>query len=200
MCGNCKESDLTRLHNDAIKYDPFISAALGPNPKMERMRAASLRLGGQGLVTTYDDHLIIVGDAAGHVDPLTGEGIHTAMMGGKAAGLTILDMRSTGDFSKKSTRAYYRRWHGQYGHDFPMSQAMAEVIYRYPILLDACASEMQRKGDAMMSKWAEVMTCMQPKSYFLRPHVAIPLGIAVVREVIDQYLLGKKGRYVMKAK
>jgi len=29
---------------------------------------------------TYDDHLLIIGDAAGHIDPLTGEGIHTAMM------------------------------------------------------------------------------------------------------------------------
>lgn len=52
--------------------DPFISAALGPNAKLERMRAASLRLGGQGLTTSYDDHLLIIGDAAGHIDPLTG--------------------------------------------------------------------------------------------------------------------------------
>ncbi len=44
------------------------------------MKAASLRLGGQGLRTTYDDHLVIIGDAAGHIDPLTGEGIHTAIM------------------------------------------------------------------------------------------------------------------------
>lgn len=29
-----QESDLARLHNDAIKNDPFISAALGPNPKV----------------------------------------------------------------------------------------------------------------------------------------------------------------------
>lgn len=28
-----QESDLARLHNDAIKNDPFISKALGPNPK-----------------------------------------------------------------------------------------------------------------------------------------------------------------------
>ncbi len=34
---------------------------------------------------------------------------------------------------------------------------------QYPILLDAMASEMQRKGDVMMAKWAEIMTCMQPK-------------------------------------
>lgn len=52
--------------------DPFISAALGPNAKLERMRAAALRLGGQGLKATHDDHLVIIGDAAGHIDPLTG--------------------------------------------------------------------------------------------------------------------------------
>jgi hypothetical protein len=37
------------------------------------MRAAALRLGGQGLTATHDDHLLIIGDAAGHIDPLTGE-------------------------------------------------------------------------------------------------------------------------------
>ena len=71
---------MKRLHEGAIKDDPFISAALGPKAKIERMRAAALRLGSQGLSTSYDDHLLIIGDAAGHIDPLTGEGIHTAMM------------------------------------------------------------------------------------------------------------------------
>ncbi|EFJ46118.1 hypothetical protein VOLCADRAFT_82001 [Volvox carteri f. nagariensis] len=197
-CGDVKESDLARLHNDAIKYDPFISKSIGPNAKIERMRAASLRLGSQGLKTSFDDHLLIIGDAAGHIDPYTGEGIHTAMMGGKAAAETILSMRQTGDFSARSTRQYEAKWRALYGHDFWMSKAFAEVVYRCPILLDAVASEMQRKGDAMMSKWAEIMTNMQPKTYFLRPHVAIPLGIAVVREFIDQKILGtKKDKYQM---
>ena len=49
------------------------------------MKAAALRLGGQGLSTTFDEHLLIIGDAAGHIDPLTGEGIHTAMMVSAAA-------------------------------------------------------------------------------------------------------------------
>lgn len=44
------------------------------------MKAAALRLGSQGLNTSFDDHLLIIGDAAGHIDPLTGEGIHTAIM------------------------------------------------------------------------------------------------------------------------
>ena len=75
-----QEEDLKRLHEGAIRDDPFISTALGPKAKIERMRAAALRLGSQGLKTSYDDHLLIIGDAAGHIDPLTGEGIHTAML------------------------------------------------------------------------------------------------------------------------
>lgn len=38
----------------------------------------------------------------------------------------------------------------------------------------------------MMSKWAEVMTNMRPKTYFLRPDVALPLGFALVREFWNQ--------------
>lgn len=71
---------------------------------------------------------------------------------------------------------------------------------RYPILLDAVASEMQRKGDTMMAKWAEIMTCMQPKTYFLQPHVALPLGIAIVREFFAQKVFrSKPDRYQLKA-
>lgn len=109
---------MARLHSDAIQKDPFISRALGPNAEIERMKAASLRLGGQGLKTTYDDHLLIIGDAAGHIDPLTGEGIHTAMMGGKAAAETLIEMKKTGDYSKEGTSGYSRRWMKAFGHDF----------------------------------------------------------------------------------
>jgi hypothetical protein len=75
------------------------------------------------------------------------------------------------------------------------SKRGAALIYKYPILLDACANEMQRKGDAMMSKWAEVMTNMRPKSYFLRPDVALPLGFAVVREFWSQKIMGRPDKY-----
>ncbi len=132
-----------------------------------------------GLNTTYDDHLIIVGDAAGFIDPLTGEalgraaaralhvravpafalgqptlaglalvarrrghdplvggapchallchpcraageGIHTAMMGGKAAAEVLLACRQAGDYSKRSTRLYQQRWMELFGHDFKL--------------------------------------------------------------------------------
>ncbi len=45
---NNQADDLKRLHEDALKRDPFISRAVGPKAKIERMRAGSLRIGSQG--------------------------------------------------------------------------------------------------------------------------------------------------------
>ena len=85
----------------------------------------------------------------------------------------------------------------------PLSLTCCPWHYRYPILLDAVASEMQRKGDSMMSKWAEVMTNIQPKTYFFRPHIALlPLGVAyvaIVCEFLAQKVFGKPDRYQLKA-
>jgi hypothetical protein len=37
------------------------------------------------------------------------------------------------------------------------------------------------------------MTCMRPKTYFLRPDVALPLGIALLRELWAQKVWGGVG-------
>ena len=47
----------------------------------------------------------------------------------------------------------------------------------------------------MMSKWAEVMTNMRPKTYFLRPDVALSLGLALVRELWAQKVRGRPDQY-----
>ena len=47
----------------------------------------------------------------------------------------------------------------------------------------------------MMTKWAEVMTNMRPKTYFLRPDVALPLGVAVLREFWAQKVMGRPDKY-----
>ena len=195
--GNVSAEDLRRLHEQGISEDPFISRALGPAPKCERMRAASLRVGGQGVKTTYADHVVVVGDAAGHIDPLTGEGIHTAMMGGKIAAETLLRARAAGDFSAENMRKYEFGWQQRYGHDFYWSRVFARAVYQWPILLDAVANEVQRVGDPMMSAWAEIATCMRPKTYFFRPDVGLPLLVALGREVWAQKVMKRPDLYVM---
>lgn len=67
--------------------------------------------------------VLLVGDAAGLVDPLTGEGIHSAVVSGQAAAAAVLGaphamaaayahhlqpLRETLEFSERAARAFYR--------------------------------------------------------------------------------------------
>ena len=38
------------------------------------------------------------------------------------------------------------------------SMMFCQLIYRFPILLDAATAAVQRKGDTMLLKWADIMT------------------------------------------
>jgi len=179
MCGDVSADDLSNLHNYALKEDPFVSRAMGPNAKIEPMRVAPLRLACQGIKTTYDDHLLLLGDAAGFVDPITGEGIHNAMMSGRDAAETLIAMKKEGDFSNASCASYEDRWTNSFGYDFDMSVAASRLIYRFPILLDACAHLMQIKGDEMMSTWAKIMTGYLQKDVFFQPTLAASVVFAI---------------------
>ena len=77
---------------------------------------ASLRLGGEAV--TYSDHLLVVGDAAGMIDPMTGEGIHHAMEGAKIAAFFLDEAFDVGNFDKEVMAEYQNRWMFAFGTDF----------------------------------------------------------------------------------
>ncbi|MBP7563068.1 MAG: NAD(P)/FAD-dependent oxidoreductase [Candidatus Cloacimonetes bacterium] len=62
---------------------------------------------GTGFVT---DHVMLVGDAARQVNPITGGGIVQAMIAGRLCGETCAKALKNGDFSKKSLNEYEKRW------------------------------------------------------------------------------------------
>lgn len=63
-----------------------------------------------GLDETVADNLMLVGDAARIIDPLTGGGIAHACRSGKYAGEVAADCLKKGDFSKKALMAYEKKW------------------------------------------------------------------------------------------
>jgi digeranylgeranylglycerophospholipid reductase len=62
------------------------------------------------LACTVADNLLITGDAARVVDPLTGGGIYNAMYTGKLAAEVAADCISKGDTSKKALMVYDKTW------------------------------------------------------------------------------------------
>ncbi len=69
------------------------------------------------LRTQYAANLILVGDAARHVNPITGGGIHTALTGGLIAGNFLADLITSGQSpSARNLRGYQERWLEQLGN------------------------------------------------------------------------------------
>lgn len=64
---------------------------------------------------TFRDRILLVGESAGLVNPLTGEGIDLALESGKLAARQMIQMFHSGDFSLKATATYDRvlRWRYQ---------------------------------------------------------------------------------------
>lgn len=69
------------------------------------------------LRTQYADHLILVGDAARHVNPITGGGIHTALSGGRIAGTFLAHFLQTGlPPNAEHLKTYQDQWLDKLGH------------------------------------------------------------------------------------
>jgi len=183
--GAVTKDRLADVYEKDIKRDPFIQRALGPRAEvLEPVRIAPIRLGGELRSTARQ--FMAVGDAAGQTDPLTGEGIHTGMIGGKLAAQTIHELFASGDLSERACQVYHTRWMAALGRDFRASAAGARMIYRLPLLLDAANVVAQRKGDAFMAEFGAAMTGVKPKTTFLKPGVAIPMGLEVLRQILKQ--------------
>jgi digeranylgeranylglycerophospholipid reductase len=59
----------------------------------------------------FADNLILVGDAARHVNPITGGGIHTALSGGYIAASFLIDfLQEDRDASAKNMEGYQEQW------------------------------------------------------------------------------------------
>src|SRR5207237_5991936 len=118
--GRCVPADLHRIYEKVLRHDPHVREALGPRAELERMRGAGLRLG--GIPRSFADHLLIVGDAAGHIDPLTGEGIQYGMDAAELAAQTLSEAFAVGDFRAGFLKRYQDRWMQSFGWDFVWSR------------------------------------------------------------------------------
>ncbi len=177
--GRSKTSDLQHMHLNLLQADPYIVRAIGPGAKIEPLKSAPLRLG--GVKKSYTDNFLMIGDAAGQIDPLTGEGIQYAMDAGEIAASVLEEAFKDEDFSESKLKKYQKLWMKSFGKDFIWSARMVRVLARMPIFLDAFAYLCNKKGPSYMIKWAKIMTGSQPKLSFFMPNLAIPLLLAALR-------------------
>jgi digeranylgeranylglycerophospholipid reductase len=104
-----------RWHLDRFLRESFFKG------RFKNARILEIQGGGVPLAsplrTQYADNLILVGDAARHVNPITGGGIHTALGGGLIAGQFLADLQKEGRAPvADNLKAYQQRWLKAFGH------------------------------------------------------------------------------------
>lgn len=185
---NVKNEDCAKWHEFLEHKDPVVKGYLGPDHRWtEPVRVAGLRLG--GVPVSYMDHGLLIGDAAGFIDPMTGEGIHHAMDSGRLAAKVVLEAFAAGNYSRFDI--WQQHWMHEFGFDFRWSMKMCQLTYKYPIILDAAAAAVVRKGNSFLTKWAEIMTGRIPKVHLLAPQFVVVIGFELTRLLIKRYILRK---------
>ena len=182
--GKAVPSDLKDVHHGLLEKNSILRKHLGTGYEIEPMKGAWLRLG--GIPKSYADNLLIIGDAAGHIDPLTGEGIQFAMEGAEKAAETLIHAFRVGRFDEQFLSAYQDAWHKEFGNKFPLAEKASQLMARYPELVDSMARVANERDDAFFFAWADIMMGEAPWSDFLKPKLALPLAAAALREIWNQ--------------
>jgi digeranylgeranylglycerophospholipid reductase len=100
------------------------------NAKIERSQAAPVPVGGE--VEDYvTANMMLCGDAAGQVIPLTGAGIHTSMVAGKIAGEVAGKAAREGDVGSKRLSEYKERFEALWGEKISTSLRGLESFERF---------------------------------------------------------------------
>ena len=74
-----------------------------------------------------DDGLMLVGDSAGMVIPLSGAGIHTAIVAGKIAGKVAAEAVKDGDVSAERLQEYHRLFEAAWGKNLRNSRRILDL-------------------------------------------------------------------------
>ena len=117
-----------KAEKTAIEYlDDFVANS----PYLKNAQAVEINVGGDpvGGMTKklYDDNILVCGDAAGQVNPLTGGGIISGMTGGMCAGQVAAEAIKE-DCSKKFLKQYDQMAHEALDHEIKRYKKVQEYL------------------------------------------------------------------------
>lgn len=109
-CGTWLEGNLNKNLNEAYMEflnDPYIKKFFIRSQCKEVWKGAyPLPALGVKEKTLYEDNIMVIGDAAGFVSPISGEGIHPSVVSGQAAAEVAVSALESGDVSTQSLKKY----------------------------------------------------------------------------------------------
>lgn len=98
------------------------------------------------------DRIILVGDAAGFVDPYPGEGIKYAFISAKLAAERVVESYENDEFSKSALDSYKKACYSLFGENLKYSLRLSKLVYKYPNIFFRLLSS----NKIVLDKWFEV--------------------------------------------
>ena len=103
------------------------------------------------------DRIILVGDAAGFVDPFYGEGIKYAFISGKLAAERVAESYENDDFSKSALDSYKTLCRTMFGENLKYSLRLTRLMNKYPNIFFRLLSSDKKVLDKGLEVSAERM-------------------------------------------
>jgi len=121
---------------DRFKRHPAIAPLLEGAELVEYSAHLIPEGGWRALPTLFTEGALVVGDAAGFVNPLSREGSNFAMISGKLAAETILDARASGDYSAHALSRYWEKLEASFVlPDLEAIRNLTPFVHARPYLL-----------------------------------------------------------------
>ncbi|XXF75080.1 NAD(P)/FAD-dependent oxidoreductase [Myxococcaceae bacterium GXIMD 01537] len=139
---------------------PRAKAELAGARRVGGVKGHAIPFGSFARATDFDRALLL-GDAAGFVNPLTGEGIEFALESGAFAAEAVAEATEAGDFSRAGLAGYERRWRPRFATAFQLNRRLMRFFER-PRTLDRLFRAAARSG-RVRGELAELMLGEAPR-------------------------------------
>jgi digeranylgeranylglycerophospholipid reductase len=143
--GGVGEKTALEYLQDFIKKNPR-GKEICKNAKTIEFRVGALPMGGPNPQNVLDN-LILVGDAAGQVHPITGGGMGYAIVCGSIAGEVAVDAITEKDTSEEALSLYEAQWREKYEKEFEQMLNLQQLLTEAEdTLLDKLAKTLSGKN------------------------------------------------------
>lgn len=115
---------------------PEIKKRLKQGGQLRDVATWQLNFGSQKGMHHVFDGALLVGDAAGFVNPLTGGGIHNSLVSAELAGDVVEEALKSGDTSRRAMQVYEQRCRERMWDGMQRSYRLQKWLMNFPFMID----------------------------------------------------------------
>jgi geranylgeranyl reductase family protein len=140
-----KQLNLRELFEEIILNSPNFKERFRNAERLDKVKGFGIPLGGTRKIPISGKGFLLIGDAAGLVEPVGGHGIGTGVWSGKIAADFLLKAFQTEDFSKKMMYQYDTEIEQTIGKRLANQAKLQRIILRSPWLVELAAKPFMKK-------------------------------------------------------